>query len=591
MGSGRSRAVNVALWVALLSLVAVVSIQKTHSSDYFWQLRAGQLIVETGSVPSEDPFSFSATGSRWIDIHWLFQVALYAVYQLGGHVGVSVSKLVCIVATLACLGLIGFRRERVFVTVLALSLLLLSGGDRFMARPELLSFLFLAAELALFERFRKRPERWIFAVVGIQLVWVNLHGLFALGLVLCGIHLAVEIAAAWGGPREPGRWQRCSTLAWVTALSLMASLLNPNGVLGLLYPLQQLQMLGSVGSASDFSLLIRELVPPFHPNSQMMALDLAFPLALAILSGGSMLLNRRRFCLSDVLVWGAFGYLALSAQRNITLFAIVAAPIAIRNANEFLDDRAVLSNSRALWGLLVAGAVGFVALDIAQDRFYARLGGFRETGFGIMETVYPIGAAEWVARAKPPGPIYHKLAFGGYLMWRLYPEYQTLLDGRLEVFGLRRLVRLSAKDVDSFRRIDAKFHFGVAILAHNGKAPLHHQMYVDPHWRLEFVDDVSAVFVRVSKEWSPPVPALDVDGPNLFGPIAEPGSSQGVRRLLNRVIFYTSMKRFPKALELLDEVIRLRPDQKGAQRFRAKLLKAIPRTHLEEPSRHQSDSS
>ena len=44
MGSGRSRAVNVALWVALLSLVAVVSIQKTHSSDYFWQLRAGQLI-------------------------------------------------------------------------------------------------------------------------------------------------------------------------------------------------------------------------------------------------------------------------------------------------------------------------------------------------------------------------------------------------------------------------------------------------------------------------------------------------------------------------------------------------------------------
>src|SRR5262245_52944908 len=54
------------VWAALVVLAAALTLQDIRSTDYWWHLRAGQLIAETGAVPRHDPFTYTAPGARWI---------------------------------------------------------------------------------------------------------------------------------------------------------------------------------------------------------------------------------------------------------------------------------------------------------------------------------------------------------------------------------------------------------------------------------------------------------------------------------------------------------------------------------------------
>ena len=73
------------LWLCLLALAATLGLQKIRSNDYWFHLRTGALIAETGAVPHVDPYSYTAAGSPWIDVHWLHQLGLHGLYSLGGH--------------------------------------------------------------------------------------------------------------------------------------------------------------------------------------------------------------------------------------------------------------------------------------------------------------------------------------------------------------------------------------------------------------------------------------------------------------------------------------------------------------------------
>jgi len=143
------------LWSALVAAVAAASLQKIRSFDYWWHLRTGQLIAETGAIPTTDPYTFSAEGARWIDIHWLFQLALRGVYGLSGHEAVVFAKLALVFVLIGLIARIGHRRGREFITVLGLTLMLVAGSDRFMPRPEMLSFVLLAAVMTVLHRFER----------------------------------------------------------------------------------------------------------------------------------------------------------------------------------------------------------------------------------------------------------------------------------------------------------------------------------------------------------------------------------------------------------------------------------------------------
>jgi hypothetical protein len=190
----------------LASLIANLS-----SVDLAYHLRAGEMTLSTGRIPTSDTFTFTATGVHWLNQQWGAQALLAAVYRSAGWAGLAILRAVLVGLTFGFLfeacrrrGL-DLRRAAwltlgaFVVTAVALAL-----------RPQLLGMTLLALTLLIVVERRVHP-RWLWAVPLLVLVWANVHGSFFLGIVVLGLawledvhdrvpspHRALAIAAVAG---------------------------------------------------------------------------------------------------------------------------------------------------------------------------------------------------------------------------------------------------------------------------------------------------------------------------------------------------------------------------------------------------------
>ena len=564
--------------LAVGALAVALGAQKIRSFDYWWQLRTGQWIAENRQVPRVDFYSYSVAGEPYLDIHWLHQLGLHALYQLGGHPGVVVGKIVLVLLLAGFVSAIGWRRARPWVTAFGVGSMLLVAGDRLMPRPELPSFVLLAAMLWLLDRDERAGDRWLFAIVPLQMLWANLHGLFALGIALCAIALGAEAVRPLVQPDARTRGRRLGRLGALLGLVLLATLANPNFLDGALYPLRQFGMIGTEETRGLFGAWIQELLPTIGGARGLPPLALALVGTLAGAAALAMALHWRRLEALDPLLFVAFGYLALSAQRNLALFGIVAAAIWARNLNGFLDSREPRPRLGRSAALAVTALLAVAVADVASSRFYSRVGSFREAGFEPLEVLYPVGAVDWIERERPPGRIAHHMADGGYLIWRLWPDYRVLVDGRLEVYGEERFAKLQSFTPEHFRVLDAEYGFGSVLLHYSlfDMSSLLWWFHLNSSWRLVHVDDAAALYVRVTPETRHHA-ELDLDAPDLFGPLPKGSRAADRTRRLARTTFYRAMRRPETALALWEESIELHPDLPGRDLVRAALLTELGR--------------
>jgi hypothetical protein len=489
---------------------------------------------------------------------------------MGGHAGVVIGKLVLIGGVLALLAPIGYRRERPFVSIAVLALLLILSCSRFMPRPELVSFVLLAALLRILDRFDRTGDAWVYAIIPLQLIWVNVHGLFALGIAICGMYFVGEIVRALTELSGAKRWNHVRRLGVAMSLGTLVCVANPNGIEGVLYPFQQLGMVSLSEARGFFGASNIELQPAF---SGLALLPLVLFLGFAALGFVSGLLNRKNLQINDVLIFIAFGYLALGAIRNIPLFAIATAPILVRNWNEILDSHAPSKRHSLVAGAATALLLALLIVDAARGHFYPRISKVRTAGIGVDEISIPEGAVDWIERSRPRGPIAHHMREGGYIIWRLYPEYRVMLDGRLEIFGPEQFRSLMADRPERFEDLDAKFHFGVALVryASPGWKELLGFLQRHPRWRLVFIDDVAALFVRLRPGESLAYPEVDLDASGHFPPVDGSDEARSIRRLKLRTFALLSLGRPDLALEAWEHAMSLFPDMESGESVRTRL--------------------
>lgn len=552
---------------SIAALTAVIADRPILDTDYFWHLRTGATIVETGAVPRVDAYSYSATGARWIDLHWLFQVGLFQLYEMGGHGANRMAGFAIACAIVAVSGLGLWRHDRPALCGLALALLVVSASARFLLRPDTVSLLLTAIVLALLRRDERASDRWVFAIVPIQLLWANLHGFHAVGLALVAMALLGELLSPWFGAGAPSRRDRLGRLGLVLALGGVAAWINPNGIDGALMPLRQLGMIGPSETSGIFGRTIEELRSPLaslDPNSAPALIAFA---VLGLSSLAAILLDRRGFSVFDALVWLAFATLAFAAVRNTALFALAAAPIFAAHAGRWLDDTHVVSplRQRQLGAVTTAGlalaAIVAVSTEIARGEGPRGPGDAAFAGFW-----FPERAVDWIDRERPPGPLYHRMGDGGYLIWRLWPDYSVLIDGRLEVYGERLYEEIEITGdggPEAFQRLDARHHFGTALI-HFGlfrDPSLFAWLDAQPAWRLVHLDEVAAVFVRTPVAETAGWPAVDVDSPILFEPLdPDVRHPLDLWRRLSRISIFAALGRLDAARALLEETSRIHPD-------------------------------
>ena len=323
--------------------------------------------------------------------------------------------------------------------------------------------------------------RWIWLLPPIFLVWANCHGGFFLGWIV----VAAYAAEAWLRRRD-------RRVPLIAAVCILASALNPNGFRAIPVMMAYRQ--------SFLQSKLLEWAPPSLWPLQWFTVLLA---AAAIV----LVWQRKRVRLSDWLLFAAFSAAALTATRNIILIGFLA-PILIASYGTW--KRPAPSFARlAVPAVLAAGlAFGIVRGDFFQLR--------------AAEWRYPKGAADFLLAHHVTQPMFNTYEYGGYLIWRLWPQERVFIDGRAlseSVFRDYARILYNHDEGDGKTTQQMLDNYGVQVIVMNtfqysaGLTYLLAPWLADPSqrdWKLVYSDPQAMVLMRQPPAGVEPIDSLKI---------------------------------------------------------------------------------
>ncbi|MBI4731863.1 MAG: hypothetical protein HY781_07020 [Chloroflexi bacterium] len=469
------------LFAILLFLgLFAMTLRPVADPDFWWHLRTGQLITETGTIPHSDPFSYTLPGKAWIAHEWLTEFVFYSLYRTGGFGLLIITFSLIITASF----LLVYLRSpgRPYAAGFTVLLAALASAPTWGVRPQMVSLLLTAAFLFFLDKFQEK-QRWqsLLLLPLLTVLWVNLHAGYFLGFAVIGLHIigeAVEILKALSHRERPSL-RPALLLSAALAACVLAALANPNTTHILTYPFETLT------SNSMMQFIQEWFSPDFHQPEWI-------PLAVLILSLIALpLLARRPVPLTRVLLAVSFGFAALRSMRFVPLFALTAVPLLAEQlaglARAGSQVRPPPRFSRWLNPLVVilvllASGLRFVSVLQEQPKSEAER--------------TPLAAADWILENRPAGNLYNAYGWGGYLIWRLYPDYPVYIDGRADVYG--------DEFIYDYLRIyygqpgweHALEEAGVRLALVEPGSGLENTMRQSADWRLAYEDTLSVLFVR-----------------------------------------------------------------------------------------------
>jgi hypothetical protein len=473
------------LFIAILFLALFsMAMRPIADPDFWWHLRTGQLIVETRTIPHADPFSFTNQGKTWIAHEWLSEIFIYGIYRIGGYGLLILTFAAIITATFLLVYL--RSAERPYIAGFALLLGALATAPTWGVRPQMISYLLSALFLFLLDRYTEsRKTKYLIPIPILMLLWVNLHAAYALGFAILGIYIAGDIyelikakIAKTGSTNSP-ILKNLMILFGILVLSLLAALANPNGIRLLTYPFETLSSQAMQQNIQEW------FSPDFH---QVEWQPLAW-LILALIGAG--LLGRKSISLTKILLTLVFGYATLHSMRHVPLFAIAAVPVLAEEIGSMVRIRQEVRKAGRLlkWVnfFLVACAIlvaGLRFVSVVQEQANTE------------KEKFPAAAVDWIVQHHPSGNIFNTYGWGGYLIWRLYPEYQVYIDGRADVYGdsfINDYLRIEAGEPSWETSLSLD---GVRIVLIERGSLLARDLRQSADWEIAFSDEQSVMFIH-----------------------------------------------------------------------------------------------
>jgi len=427
------------MWVIPIVVGALASFapQILSDGDTFWHIAAGGWMLDHHGVPSTDPFSFTFAGRPWVAHEWLSEVAMALAYRAAGWAGVMLLTGLVVLALAAIMAHWLARWLSLATALLTLVLGLAAVAPSLLARPHVLVLPILAlwtVELLSAREQDRAPSVWL---IPLMALWANLHGSFAIGFLVAGA-FALETALDFG------RWRPGLLLGWAAVLvgALIATLATPNGVEGLAFPLQLLDM-------KSLPAFIGEWRAPnfmkFEPEEVILLAGLFF-----------LFLRGVRLTAARTLLLLGLTHMMLQHVRHEMLLGVVA-PLVI--AEPLARTMGVTAPRPAPWRLpapQMALGAGLLVAAIA-----ARLA---TPEVRVDGPTAPITALAAVPPDLRKAPVINDYDFGGYL---IFSGVRPFIDGRTDMYGDAFMTeddRLERGDALTARTVITRYHIRWSIL-------------------------------------------------------------------------------------------------------------------------------
>jgi hypothetical protein len=297
---GPSRGVSLGFFLGCVfaTFGAVLGSRPLRDNSFLTHLATGRLILESGSVPSVDSYTFTSAGSPWVVQSWLASVVYASLERIGGFDAIRWWTALQMAVLCALIWRLTHRAQSVPLRIALVAATIVASGG-WSERPYLLALVFLCVALLVMER-DSVASLWL---VPLGWLWANTHGGWLLALVL--------LVSMVGG-RLLDQADARLAVRKVVALSagIASGVVGPLGVSALTFPFS------AAAQPQRFAGVVEWQAPTFRTMEQRVFLVLVICSILALV---------RRPTWSLALPGAVSIAVALMAQRNIDVVLPVIA--------------------------------------------------------------------------------------------------------------------------------------------------------------------------------------------------------------------------------------------------------------------------
>ena len=489
------------IWLTIflgLTLSSARIVMISADSDSALHRRLGEWVIQHHAVLRDDDLLHTYHGP-FVSMEWLGGL----LFALAGRVcdwnGIVLIAAIVIATCYWLLHrqLLAEGCDAILASVLVL-VAMLACSIHWLARPLVFTHLLVlvyAWQLRWFQKGRVSAQQLFLLLPALMILWVNLHGGFALGLVLLAMHAAGSSLTAL---RRSASWDKPRVLTILLFVCSAGSLVNPHGWHLHFYILDFLR-------SPELSAVTSEFASPNFHTVGMRGFQVMLFLLTAVL-----LVIRPKLDATDVLLVGGWGYFALFSARNVPIFALVVTPLLAQWISEFLQV-----NRNAWWFRFYygwasqiiprdgsAGVAFIVAAVVCVTLIMAKpviAGGPPVLVTDFPADRYPTEAVSYLREhpARVHGEMFGLSLWSGYFEFS-FPEHKPFIDSRADFYGLNLFqdFRIANGPKPGWQEVFARHNVGWTILP--PQHSLNRILEMRPDWLLVFSNQQALVFSHTS---------------------------------------------------------------------------------------------
>lgn len=408
----------------LLILLGIGDMSLTQ--DLGRHIKTGEIIVNCKCIPDTNLYSYTQADFPFYNHHWLPEVFFYYVHMFFGFGGIFAFKVMGIVLAFGTSYYLAFKKNKFWAFIFSFFFIYVL-SERFDSRPEIFSFIFISLFLFLIEKFRQtRNIKYLFPFPLIELVWVNSHIYFIVGIVIFSALFTSEFI------QNKKKLDRSLLLLFV--LTLLAVFINPSGFKGGFLPFTILE-------SYPYSIVENQnifFLNTFFSSARILTFEI-----LASIFTILFLVNLKKNDIFYSLISVFSLVSSLVMIRNFPIFVLVALPYMTFLASVTegkIQDSYFIKNTKILLIFILIIFVPYRVYKIITYPIY---------GWGIVDAVGP--GVDYLQKNNITGPIFNNFDVGGYLIYRLYPKEKVFVDARPEAY--------SKKSFDEYRKMQYEMNF------------------------------------------------------------------------------------------------------------------------------------
>lgn len=424
------------LAIILIAIFCISLTPKTLQNDTFYTIKIGEHIIENKEIDMRDPFSWHEN-LEYTYPHWLYDVIIYLIYNLGGMTGIYIST--CILSII--LGISIYKTNSKLAKNKVISFFITLGAmymlrNYIAARAQLVTFILFILQIFCMEKLIENKEKKHgIALIIISALVANLHvAVWPFTFVLYLPYIAEYIIATleartakkYGKEVKQGekililKKDGTRALIIVMLICILVGFLTPLGTTPYTYLVKTMQ-----GNTT-------QSISEHQPMILINCVDVIC--AIIILLTVLTFLNAK-ISLHDLLMIGGLAFLMLYSKRQSTLFVLIGSVILNRliyfwmeRLDKDIDEKIIKALTTKFGTFMISVAIICLSVYVIKPKLKAEY---------IDKTAYPVEMSEFILNYIEENNIkdmrlYNEYNYGSYLLYKGIPVF---IDSRADLYA------------------------------------------------------------------------------------------------------------------------------------------------------------